>query len=195
MMTSWHMVYLMTAAATMNTAVSSTGTAQHLSLPGTTFDGSARTGTDTRQARFRFLCSSNNGPNVTGVLSVDMEIPGFEQLRPVFDFIPFEGPDSHAGPLTTLRTNGARATATDRFTASGSIQGTGPVEAFELDVTASRRDAKALRRLVAVLRALIDGPGQLIWRQGNPKTGGTPLIANLKLAQTQADQLRTSLGP
>ncbi|HEX3990975.1 MAG TPA: hypothetical protein VHX39_07365, partial [Acetobacteraceae bacterium] len=65
--------------------------------PDTVFDGTARTGTDTRAVRFRFFCSSNNGPNITGVLGVELEVPQYEQLRPVFDFDPFEGPDAHAG--------------------------------------------------------------------------------------------------
>ncbi len=163
--------------------------------PHVAFDGVARTGADTRQVSFRFLCSSNQGPNITGVLSVELEIPRFEELGAVFDFIPFEGPDAHAGKLTELRASGFRTKATGRFSASGSIHATGSGESFELDVTASRRDARALRKLAAVLRPLLEGPGQLTWRQGNAKAGGTPLIAGLDLTQAQTDKVRSTLGP
>jgi len=59
--------------------------AQDRGPPGIVFDGTARTGTDTRPVRFRFFCSSNNGPNITGVLAVELEIPQYEQLSAVFD--------------------------------------------------------------------------------------------------------------
>ncbi len=95
--------------------------AQDRGPPDIVFDATARTGTDTRPVRFRFFCSSNGGPNVTGVLAVELEIPQYEQLRPVFDFDPFEGPDAHAGPLTRLRSAGVRSKASGRFTAAGSI--------------------------------------------------------------------------
>ncbi len=158
------------------------------------FDGVARTGGDTRQVNFRFLCSSN-GPNYTGVLSVELVIPRHEQLRGVFDFNPFEGPDGLASPLSDLQVTGGRSKADDRFSASGSVLGTGPTEAFGLDIAASRREFGGMRRLAAVLRPLIDGAGQLTWRQGNARAKGTPIVATLDLAQARAEQLRTVIGP
>jgi hypothetical protein len=158
------------------------------------FDGVARTGDDTRPVRFRFFCSSNNGPNLTGVLSVELEVLGFEQLRPVFDFDPFEGPDAHAGALTLLRTNGVRSKAEGRFTATGSIIPSGSGEAFMLEVTASRREAGPLRKLAAALRPLMDAPGRLEWRQGNAKNGGVPLVAGLDLTKAQGDELKAGVG-
>jgi hypothetical protein len=166
-------------------------------------DGSARTGSDTRPVRFHFFCSSNNGPSVTGVLAVELEIPQYEQLSRFFDFAPFEGPDAHAGPLTQLRSAGVRSKAADQFTAAGSIVPSGvpsgipsgASEAFMLGVDASRREAGTLRKLAAVLRPLTEGPAQLAWQQGNAKPGGTPMTATLELSFAQSEQLKTGLGP
>src|SRR6185312_3666316 len=149
-------------------------------------------GADARPAEFRFFCTSNDGPNVTGALAVELHIPRYEQLRPMFDFDPFEGPSAHAGPLTQLQAVGVRARAHDRFTAAGSAESGA---AFMLEVAASRREAAPLQRLAAVLRPLLDGPGQLVWRQSNARPGGTSLVASLDLAQAKADQLRAALAP
>jgi hypothetical protein len=160
-----------------------------------TFTGVARTGTDTRRVAFHFFCSSSKGPNMTGVLAVELEIPDYNQLHAVFNFDPFEGPDANAGPLTQLQTTGARTKATDRFTAAGSVIPVGSAEAFSLGVDASRRDPGSLHKLAAVLRPLTDGTGHLLWVQGNAKTGGTPIAASLELTLAQSDQLKTALGP
>jgi hypothetical protein len=181
------------------TAIPGKAAAQNPGPPGLGFDGEAKTGTDTRRVRFRFFCTSNNGPNVTGALAVELEMPGYEQLRAIFDFDPFEGPDAKAGTLTGLQTSGVRAKAADNFTAAGSVlaAGTsaGSTEAFMLEVSASRRQATRLQKLAAVLRPLLDGPGQLAWRQGNAKSGGTPINATLDLDQAKAVQLKAALGP
>jgi hypothetical protein len=160
--------------------------------PEIVFDGTARTGTDTRAVRFRFFCSSNNGPNVTGVLAVELEVPQYEQLRPVFDFDPFEGPDAHAGPLTQLTATGAQNKASDQFAAAGSVV---PSGAFVLGVDASRRDSRLLRKLAAAVRPLTEGPAQLVWQQGNAKPGGTPMTATLELNEARSAQLKGGLGP
>jgi len=182
-MTKWH--YLAAALFLARAAAAD---------PVLTFEGVAHTGADTRPVRFRFICSANEGRDLTGVLSAELEVPAFETL-PTFDFIPFEGPDAHAGALSTLRADGARAKATDRFTASGSIEQGEPSDAFALEVTASRREAGPLRKLAAVLRPLLDGPAVLSWRQGNVKPGGMPIDAALDLTKARTDELRTVLGP
>jgi hypothetical protein len=190
-MVRWYLAYSLAALS-----IAAIGAkAQVQSPPGIVFDGVARTGTDTRPVRFRFFCSSNQGPNLTGVLAVVLEIPEYEQLHAVFDFDPFEGPDAHAGPLTRLQTNGARAKADDRFTAAGSVIPSGSSEAFALEIDASRRESGPLRKLAAVLRPLVDGNGHLVWLQGNAKSGGTPMSASLDLTQIQSDQLKSGLGP
>jgi hypothetical protein len=159
-----------------------------------TFEGVAHTGADTRPVRVRFICSANEGRDLTGVLSAELEVPAFETVS-AFDFIPFEGPDAHAGALSTLRGEGARTKATDQFTASGSIEQGEPSDSFALEVTASRRESGPLRKLAAVLRPLLDGPSVLSWRQGNVKPGGMAIEATLDLTKAQTDELRTMLGP
>lgn len=169
--------------------------AQDRGSPEIILDGTVRTGSDTRPVRFHFFCSSNNGPNVTGVLAVELEVPNYQQLTAAFDVGPFEGPDAHAGPLTQLRAAGARGKAGGRFSAAGSIIPSGALEAFMLGVSASRREPGPLGKLSAVLRPLTEGPAQLVWQQGNAKPGGTPMIATTDLAPTQSDQMKAGLGP
>jgi hypothetical protein len=189
-MIGWYALVLVAVAA-----VTAGAKAQDRDPPRMVFDGTARTGNDTRPVRFRFLCSSNGGRNVTGVLAVELEIPQYEQLSPAFDFDPFEGPDAHAGPLTQLRSAGSRSTAGDRFAVSGSIIASGASEAFLLGIDMSRREPGPLRKLAAVLRPLTEAPAQLTWQQGNAKPGGTPVTATLDLNKAQSEQLKTSLGP
>ena len=169
--------------------------AQNGGAGGIVFDATARTGSDTRQVRLRLFCSSNAGPNVTGVLAVELEIPRYEQLSPMFDFGPFEGPDANAGALTLLRSTGVRSKANARFTAAGSIIPSGSSEAFMLGVDVSRREPGPLRKLAAVLRPLTEGPAQLTWQQSNATPGGTPMTATLDLDQPRSEQLKTGLGP
>jgi hypothetical protein len=182
-------------AAIAIAGVMTSARAQDRGPPGIMFDGTARTGTDTRPVRFRFFCSSNNGPNVTGVLAVELEIPQYEQLRAVFDFGPFEGPDANAGSLTLLRSAGARSKASDRFAAAGSIIPSGASEAFMLGIDVSRREPGPLRKLAAILRPLTEGPAQLVWQQGNARPGRTAMIATVELGPTQSQLLQTGLGP
>ena len=164
--------------------------------PGVVFEGSAQTGADKRPVRFRFYCSANNGPNITGALAVALEIPHFEQLNAVFDFDPFEGPDASAGPLTHLQATGARAKAQGDFAASGFMPAPDPDAAFVLEVAAARRGNPArLAALTNVMRALVDGPSQLVWRQGNATKGGVPMNASLDLPNVRTDQLQAALGP
>jgi hypothetical protein len=176
-----------------------TALAQTTGQAGIGFDAEAQTGPDKRRVRFRFFCSSNAGPNVTGVLSVQLEVTRYQQLRSVFDFDPFEGPDAKAGSLSRLQTTGLKAKASDSFSASGSVlaagMSPGSTEAFMLEVSASRRDNARLRKLIAVLRPLMDGPGQLTWRQGNIKAAGAPISATLDIGQAQYEQLKPVLGP
>jgi hypothetical protein len=163
--------------------------------PGIAYDGEARTGTDTRPVRFRFLCTSNEGSGVTGVLSVELEIPRYRQLQAIFDFDAFEGPGADAASKTLLRGTGARSKSSGRFNAAGSAIENGATDYFALDVAASRREPAALRKLAAVLRPLMDGAGALVWNQENAKPKGTPLAASLDLARSQAEELKTVLAP
>lgn len=192
-MIRWQSVGFLAALLVAMTA--GLATARESGQPEIMFDAMARTGDDTRPVRFRSFCSSNDGPNVTGVLGVELEVMGYDQLHDVFDFDPFEGPDAHAGALTLLRANGVRDRAETRFAAAGSVVPSGTSEAFVLEVTASRRESVPLRKLAAALRPLLDGPGRLVWQQGNARSGGVPLIASVDISKAQSDQLQAGLGP
>jgi hypothetical protein len=184
-----------TALAACLAMLAVSGNAKEPAPPGIAYDGEARTGTDTRPVRFRFLCTSNEGPDVTGVLSVELEIPRYKQMRAIFDFDPFEGPDADAGAKTLLQGTGARGKSSGRFMASGSAIENGATDYFALDVAASRREPGALRKLAAVLRRLVDGAAALTWNQDNAKPKGTPMVATLDLARSQAEELKTALAP
>jgi hypothetical protein len=170
------------------------GTAQGQTRPEMVFEASAQIGPQNRPVRFHFFCSENEGPNLTGVLSVELETTRYEELREQFDFTPFEGPDADAGALSSLQVNGPRAKASDRFAAAGSATPTDGADSFTLEVTASRREAGPLRKLATVLRPLIDGPGRVIWRQAAANRGGVPLIATLDVTQARSDELKSGLA-
>jgi hypothetical protein len=157
------------------------------------FDATAQIGPENRPVRFHFFCSDNQGPNLTGVLSVELETTRYEELSDRFDFLPFEGPDANAGALSSLQANGPRTKASDRFTASGSATPADGADSFTLEITASRREAGPLRKLAAVLRPLIEGPGRLVWHQGAAHRGGAPLVATLDLIQARSDELKSGL--
>jgi hypothetical protein len=157
-------------------------------------DGTGRINVGIRPVKFHFLCSANGGSGVTGVLSVSMEALDYPRFQLLFDFIPFEGPDSHAGALSVLEATGPRGKASDRFPASGSIIPARPTESFSLEITASRRDPPPLHKLAAVLRPLADGQSQLVWTQESAKRGGESLIARLDVSQARSEQLKTGLG-
>jgi hypothetical protein len=155
--------------------------------------GRAVTGTDSRDVRATFTCSGNQGPDLTGVLSIVLEVPDVATLKPVFDFEPFEGPDAHAGARSHVaaRANGALAQAD--FTASGSIPAE-PDTSFDLEVTAARRgEPRQLAALARVLRPLTTGPGMLEWRQGNARRNEAPIVATFHLTAADAASLSVRL--
>ena len=170
-------------------------TAQPPSASEAVFDATGRAGNASRPIRFRFMCTPNGGAGINGVLSVALEIPRPEQWRGGFDFEPFEGPDATAGALSHLQANGVRTKASNRFAAAGSTPDTGANAAFVFEIAASRRDPAGLGRVAAVLRPLMDGPGQLVWRQGNAKREGAPIAASLELLAERAERLKAVLSP
>lgn len=158
--------------------------------------GEAKTGGDSRVVHFRLFCTPNSGPNVTGALSVALEVPQVDQLRTVFDFDPFEGPDASAGALTHVETSGVRTKAQGDFRVSGAYV-PAPPGAFMLELSADRRAPgnARLKAIAALLRPLIDAPARLIWRQGNANPKGLPMVASLQVEQADAERLRTALSP
>lgn len=161
-----------------------------------TLPGRAQTGADLRDVHFIFTCTANNGPGLTGALSVQLAVPGYEALEPDFSFDDFEGPSADAGKLTTLEaagTGGARAR--DSYPAGGWI-GVEPDPTFHLSVSAAlRNDAAGLASVARVLRIVGSGPARLVWRQGNPKPGGIPIVATLTVKAADATRLQALLGP
>jgi len=157
--------------------------------------GRAQTGTDVRDVRFTFACTSNDGPTVTGVLAVELAVPGYEGLAPVFPFDDFEGPDADAGDRTILEATGQGGTTRGRFAAAGWI-GVEADRSFHLGVSAGmRRDARPLAAVATVLRKVVAGAGTLVWRQESTKPGGVPIIATLAVTATDAARLRSLLAP
>ncbi len=157
--------------------------------------GRAQTGADARDVRFTFGCTPKNGADFTGVLSVVLTVPAYEQLGPVFPFEDFEGPDAAAGRLTSLEATAAGGTAREIFEVSGSagIDADKPFN-FELDA-AMRGEVARLGAVAKVLRRLVAGPGQLVWRQGNTHRGGLALVATLPVTPADAARLQALLGP
>ena len=157
--------------------------------------GRADTGADARTVRFAFACTANDGARATGALSVELAVPGYEALEPVFSFDDFEGPDASAGRLTGLEASGAGGAARERFAVAGWI-GVEADQPFHLGVSgALRNDASGLAAVAKVLRPLTTGPAVLVWRQDNPRRGGVPLVATLRLGPAEAARLRTLLAP
>jgi hypothetical protein len=155
----------------------------------------AQTGTDTRDVRFSFMCSANHGPGVIGVLEIGLAVPGFERLAPLFPFDDFEGPDAHAGKLTSLEATAEGGTVRDTFWAAGWIGGEAD-HSFHFGVNGMlRNDAPRLAAVAAVLRKVVAGPGKLVWRQGNTRPGGVPIIATLTITTADAARVGSVLRP
>ena len=168
-----------------------------LARPGETLTlaGEARTGSDLRPVRFTFLCSANEGPQVTGVLGLDLLVPAHDTLRAIFDFDAFEGPDAKAGALTRLETRAEGAPAQLQSMVSGSI-GVAEDQPFVFSaIAARRRDAARLAELSRLLAPVTQGAAQLIWTQGNARAGGASIIARLEISVADATRLRAVLEP
>lgn len=163
--------------------------------PGASFPGQARIGPHDRPVSVRFFCSDNKGEDITGVLSVELWVPRYTPLLPVFDFYAFEGPDADAGTRTALTATSPTETATGRFTAAGWIAASPHADTFAFGVAAARRGEPArLTQLAAVLRRLTGGAASLQWTQENAKRGGTPILASLTLTAEQSTQLNAAIG-
>lgn len=168
-----------------------------LARPGETLTlpGEAQTATDRRAVRFTFLCSANDGPQVTGVLGVELAVSRHDTLRPVFDFDSFEGPDAAAGRRTQLETTAGGAATRMQTMVSGSI-GVGEDEPFIFSaIAARRRDAARLAELSRLLAPLTQGAALLSWTQGNARSGGPAITARLEVSAVDATRLNALLEP
>jgi hypothetical protein len=161
---------------------------QTLTLP-----GEARFGDDRRAVRFTFLCTPNAGPQVTGVLGVELAIPRHDTLRPQFNFDAFEGPDARAGRRTALESQAAGAAARMQAEVSGAI-GASEDAAFVFGLHAARRGEVArLAEVARLLAPLTLGAAQLGWTQWQPR--GAAIEARLAVSAADAARLRTLLAP
>lgn len=160
-----------------------------------TLPGEARTGSDLRAVRFTFLCSANEGPQVTGVLGLDLAVPRHETLRSFFDFDPFEGPDADAGRLTRLDVSSEATAIRLQTMVSGSIGVAEDAPFVFSAIAARRRDAARLADLSRLLGPLTEGATQLSWTQGNTRPGGTAILARLEVGAADAARLRALLAP
>lgn len=166
-----------------------------LARPGETLTlpGEARIGEDQRPVRFTFLCSANDGPQVTGVLGVELAIPRYETLRGQFNFDAFEGPDARAGRRTQLESQTSGAASRMQAEVSGSISGEQD-EPFVFGLQAARRgDVARLAEVSRLLAPLTLGAAQLSWTQWQPR--GAPIEARLAVSAEDAARLRTLLSP
>ncbi|WPB85348.1 hypothetical protein [Sediminicoccus rosea] len=158
-----------------------------------TLPGEARFGDDRRAVRFTFLCSENAGPQVTGVLGVELAIPRHDTLRPHFDFDAFEGPDARAGRRTHLESQAGGAAARMQSQVSGSL-GAGDDAPFVFGLYAARRGEVArLGELSRLLAPLTLGQAQLGWTQWQPR--GAAIEARLAVSAADAARLRSLLAP
>ena len=156
-----------------------------------TFAGVARTGTDTRPVAFHFYCSSNNGPNVTGVLAVELEIP---RIRPVARGLRFR----------SVRGTGRACRTADPVAHHGRAgQGERPLHRCGVDHSGRVRRSVLARgrcvapgtRTVTQTRRRSAPVDRRSWAvglaAGQRQTGGTPMSASLDLAPAQSDQLKS----
>ncbi|MBX9751403.1 MAG: hypothetical protein K5Q68_17585 [Roseococcus sp.] len=168
-----------------------------LARPGdtVTLPGEARTGADLRPVRFTFVCSANDGPHVTGVLGVDLEVPHHATLRPVFDFDSFEGPDAAAGRRTRLETTAGGTPVQLQLAVSGSIGVAEDAPFIFSAIAARRQDAARLAELSRLLAPLTLGAAPFTWSQGHARPGGTAIQARLEVSAADAQRLREVLAP
>ncbi len=177
-------------------AVMAPATALHAQAPKqVVLSGRAQTGADLRDVRFVFMCTENEGATVAGALTLQLAVPGYEQLSPGFSFDDFEGPGADAGKLTRLEATGAGGKVMESFAVGGWV-GVEADQPFYLGVSgALRNDAPRLAAVAKVVRRLTAGPAQLVWRQGNAQKNGDPLVATLTVSATDAARLQALLGP
>lgn len=168
-----------------------------LARPGETLTlpGEARTGADQRAVRFTFLCSANDGPQVTGVLGVELAVPRHDTLRSAFDFDAFEGPDAAAGTRTRLEATAEGSTLRLQTAVSGAI-GVAEDSPFVFSAIAARRqNAARLAELSRLLAPLTRGAGQFAWTQDQGRAGGAAIQARLAVTAADAARLHQLLGP
>lgn len=159
------------------------------------FAGSARIGALQREVTIRLICARDRGR--VNNLAVELDIPDAEQLQPVFDVIPFEGPDGASAKMRLVVTVPAGQVAAD-LGSTGSFGNNGaPASTFTFAsaVTPATRYRIAYRSVQRLARTLASGPSRLTWRIDNPSRGGPPIEAQADLAAADAARLWPAVSP
>ncbi|MBV8912386.1 MAG: hypothetical protein JOZ05_05000 [Acetobacteraceae bacterium] len=141
----------------------------------------------------RFGCAVQRGR--INNLSVEFDLPDAMALGPVFDVLPFEGPDG-AGAASLLEAVVGDAKQEVRFFASGWFGGNGgPANSFTFGRAFTAEDRGALPRLQAVAELLTHGAGRLSWTVQNGARREAPLLAVFELNEADAASLRAAVAP
>ncbi len=164
------------------------------------FDGEARLGGEVRPASFAFLCATP-GPATSGALSLELYVASHDDFRSAFDFDAFEGPQANAGRRTRIGATREEAEASPPVSVAGWISGPGngpPGRGlpFGFGLSAGLRRGGARLEIVRALASrIVDGPGTVVWIQGNTRAGRPPIVATLRLDEASREALRRALRP
>lgn len=148
--------------------------------------GSATVGALRREVALRVACEPK-----TRAVSLDLTVPGFADLEPVFDFSGLEGPTGSAAMLSEFRVVGAAGVRTARARASGAVAAE-PATSFRLTVAPARRGETPANGIAV---ALVEPGARLVWTQGSPRQGDAPLIATVTVPEAETGPLRVALTP
>ena len=157
------------------------------------FEGRAQVGRFERPARLHVGCYAPRGR--INNLNIEFDLPDAIALAPVFDVIPFEGPDG-AGAPSLLQAEAGDVKAEMRFHAGGWFGSRGgPASTFTFGRAFTPQDRGALPRLQAVLQVLGTGAGRLTWTVQNGVRQEAPVVASFELAEEDGVRLRRQVQP
>lgn len=148
--------------------------------------GSATVGALRREVALRVACEPK-----TRAVSLDLTVPGFADLEPVFDFSGLEGPSGSTAALSEFRVVGATGVRTARARANGAVAAE-PATSFRLTVEPARRGETPANGIAV---ALVEPGARLVWTQGSPRKGDEPLVATVTVPESEAGPLRAALTP
>ncbi len=148
--------------------------------------GSATVGALRREVALRVACEPK-----TRAVSLDLTVPGFADLEPVFDFSGLEGPSGSTAALSEFRVVGTGGVRTARTRATGAVAAE-PATNFRLTVEPARRGETPANGIAV---ALVEPGARLVWTQGSPRKGDEPLVATVTVPESEAGPLRAALTP
>ncbi len=148
--------------------------------------GSATVGALRREVTLRVACEEK-----TRAVSLDLIVPGFADLEPVFDFSGLEGPGGSTAMLSEFRVVGAGGVRTARTRATGAVAAE-PATSFRLTVEPARRGETPANGIAV---ALVEPGARLVWTQASPRKDDAPLVASVTVPAAETGQLRAALTP